>query len=115
MSKEKTVFNQCHSDMLNNMSNGLWLLETKGSDYGIDNFKEAAKIASILTGQDIRPMDVAACLVGIKCARYGNIISSGHKPNHESVQDTIQDLANYVHLMERERMREILESNESIE
>lgn len=81
------------------------ILSSKNDDYGWDNFVHAASIASFLTGQDIRPEDVAACLIGIKMARYRNLTITGAKPKNESVEDTVQDWINYVALMERERQR----------
>ena len=100
------IFNEEHAQMLVNMADCIKLLETKGSDYGTESFKEAASVASIITNSAISPHTVAACLIGIKLARYGSITGKkGIEVSHESAKDTIQDLTNYVNLMERERMR----------
>jgi hypothetical protein len=81
------------------------ILCSKGKDYGDDNFIEAAKVASIISGNEIKPHVIAAALIGIKLARYGNLTSTGKEPQNESVRDTILDLINYVLLMDRERQR----------
>lgn len=81
------------------------LLDSKNNDYGVDNFIQAAVIASILTGQRVEAPDVAACLIGIKMSRYGVLVGAGKAPENESVDDTVLDLVNYILLMERERIR----------
>lgn len=81
------------------------ILGSKGSDYGYDNFVHAAKVASIVAGTEIKPHWIAAALVGIKLARYGNLTAEGKVPEHESIDDTIRDAVNYLVLMDRERVK----------
>jgi hypothetical protein len=81
------------------------ILCSKGKDYGNDNFIQAARIASCIAGMKLKPHVIAAALIGIKIARYGNLTNQDGEPKHESVKDTIIDLMNYVLLMDRERKR----------
>jgi len=101
-----TKHTQAHKQLIDTMQSSLKMLETKGHDYGIDNFTKSAQIASVMTGREITATMVAASLVGIKIARYGQLISTGKTPKHESVQDTVSDLINYCGLTERERQKE---------
>ena len=91
--------------MIDNLDECKKILERKREDYADSNFIEAAKVASVLTGKDIEPMDVAACAFGIKCARYRELTTNNKKPVHESLQDTVRDGINYFSLMERERQK----------
>ena len=91
------------------------VLESKGTDYGWDNFEKSAKIASVITGKEITAVDVAACLIGIKCARYGNLTINNFEPLNESVADTVIDAINYFALMERERQRILWKAQQSSE
>ena len=54
------------------------------------NFKDAAKVASILTNKQITPKDVNACLIGLKIAR----LRKGHH------YDSFLDLIAYIASME---------------
>lgn len=81
------------------------VLAKKRQDYGDHNFIDTAAIASVICGREILPHEVAAILMSIKMARYGNLIFSGKTALHESVEDTLKDLVNYVVLMERERQK----------
>ena len=85
----------------------LEIIETKSEDYDsgerCKNFFEAAKIASILRNKNIDAMDVAACLIGVKFSRYGNLTSKAGEPNFESIEDTAIDSINYVGLLEEIR------------
>lgn len=97
--------NKSHAEMLAIMQESLEILKVRGNDYGSDNFIQAAKIASIVTGKDLQAKDVAACLIGIKLARYGNLTGRGIVPKGEAIRDTVSDLINYCGLMERERQK----------
>lgn len=74
--------------------------DKKSEDYAsaanrYSNFEFAAHCASVFTD----PLDQAfAVLIGVKLARLGELCSSGKTPNHESIQDTRVDLANYAAL-----------------
>ena len=100
-----------YKEMLTTLETCTEVLKNKRQDYGDSNFVSAAKIASIVCNKDIIPMDVAACLIGIKLARYGNLTGFNLQPLHESVNDTIIDLINYTVLMERERQKENARNN----
>ncbi len=104
-----------HSDMLETLLTCHAVLGNKRQDYGDDNFVKAAKVAGVLTGKKIEPMDVAACLVGIKFARYGNLTSNSKTPLHEPLKDTVIDGVNYVVLMERERQKSNAETRQEKE
>ena len=71
------------------------LLETKGHDYGFlgKNFINAADITSIMRGKKFHPLDVCACLIGIKISRIGNLTDK--KAKHEKIEETVVDLINY--------------------
>jgi len=88
------------------------ILRIRGNDYGKDNFIDAAKIATVLQGREILPTDVAACLVGIKIARIGNLQAKSMEPLGEQLVDSYIDLVNYVLLHNRERVRLDGESEE---
>jgi hypothetical protein len=89
-------------------------LSCKGNDYGHNNFIDAAKVATIITGKEILPHDIAACLIGIKLARYGNLTKNSIAPMNESILDTVKDCTNYVVLMERERRKQVQEKENAL-
>jgi hypothetical protein len=103
----RKLHHAAHAELINTLDKSLHMLETKGHDYGIDNFTKAAQIASIMTGKEITATMIGAALVGIKIARYGELTSNNKTPKHEGVQDTVSDLINYCGLTERERQKEL--------
>lgn len=104
MKSAQEVYN---AKMVSTLEDAAKLLAKKRADYTDQNFIEAAKIAKILTGIDVTPHLVAACLIGIKMSRYGNLTSKNKKPKNESLHDTVIDMTNYIVLMERERQRSL--------
>lgn len=86
------------------VSKALSILGAKGKDYGArgKNFFEAAAIATIITGETIKPLSVVACLIGIKLSRYGNLVNRA-KSSCEPIQDTVVDTINYMALLEEVR------------
>lgn len=94
---------------------GLDLLKPKSADYGErgKSFREAATVASIITGKQVDPLTVAACLIGVKCSRYGNLTGNGKTPQNEGVADTVVDAINYFALMEELRQLEIERNGDS--
>ena len=82
------------------------ILLSRGHDYGDDNFIHAAKIAHEITGASVSPELVAACLLGIKLARYRELTTLHKTPVGESLDDTIRDGIDYLLLMDRERARQ---------
>ena len=72
------------------------LVETKARDYAeagnaFSNFEFAADVAGVTVEQEFLVM------IGTKVARLREM-ASGKTPNHESVEDTLLDLANYAAL-----------------
>jgi len=72
----------------------LKLHDAKSHDYATDgnvysNFEAAARFAHVTVDQ------VFEVLLGVKYARLWNLIQSGKTPNHESLDDTLIDIANY--------------------
>lgn len=65
----------------------------KGNDYAgedrLSNFKLSGAICGLTAEQH------CLALIAVKVARLGQLITGGKKPNHESVEDSILDLANY--------------------
>ncbi len=82
------------------------ILLSRGHDYGYDNFIIASKIAQEVTGERVTPELVAACLLGIKLARYRELTANNKNPEGESLDDTLRDAVNYILLMDRERARQ---------
>lgn len=80
------------------------LRNTKGHDYAtediLSNFKRMAMIMKIWN------VDVTVCYgtalfyAFLKIDRLCNLVFSGKEPANESIQDTIDDLKNYIDLME---------------
>jgi len=79
------------------------ILLKKEKDYGRDNFIKASFVASLITGKELSASDVAACLIGIKTARYAQLTVNKKIPENEPLDDSIVDWINYILLMERER------------
>jgi hypothetical protein len=61
------------------------LLVSKHKDYGPKNISSAP--GGALNGLRVRMHD--------KLARINNLIDSGRDPNHESLEDSFKDMANY--------------------
>jgi hypothetical protein len=61
------------------------LLVSKHKDYGPRNISDAP--GGALNGLRVRMHD--------KLARINNLIDSGKEPNHESLEDSFKDMANY--------------------
>ena len=80
------------------------ILLSKGDDYAnedrLSNFKEVANLVGIT------PEQVSLVFLATKLTRLTNLLKKAKKPNHESIQDTILDMANYCILLD-----EILNEN----
>lgn len=80
------------------------LLTSKGADYAHDedalaNFKRMRTICAQLDVNPARsPADCALFLALLKLDRWCNLRRKGTEPKHESVQDTVKDLHNYIDL-----------------
>ncbi len=94
-----------NTTMLTTLQECQGVLARKRHDYGDNNLIDAAALASITCGREIKPYEVCAVLIGLKLARYGYLVDSGKEALHESISDTVQDLINYVVIMERERQK----------
>jgi hypothetical protein len=101
----KEVAEQAQHNLLDRIDKMSIILSAKGHDYGMDNFIEAALIASLMLGKEVTPDMVVACLIGVKIARIGNLNKKDVSPKNESFEDTIIDLANYIQLYARENER----------
>lgn len=73
------------------------ILFKKGNDYAnsdrLSNFKLAGNICQLSPAQQI------LSLIATKVARLG-VLLTGKTPNHESIRDSVIDLANYAVLMD---------------
>lgn len=73
------------------------ILLSKGNDYAnedrLSNFKLAGKISGLTAELN------CLSLIATKVARLGVLLNSVSKPNNESIQDSILDLANYALLL----------------
>jgi hypothetical protein len=72
--------------------------DSKNADYANDpnplaNFERAKELISWFNSDEDKTF---AGIIGIKLARLAELLSSGKKPNNESIDDTFIDLANYV-------------------
>ena len=69
----------------------------KGNDYSNQDRLSNFKIAANLIGKS--PEEVCLTLIAIKVARLGVLLKSDTKPENESIEDSIVDLANYNFLL----------------
>jgi hypothetical protein len=69
------------------------ILFKKGNDYAntdrLSNFKLAGAICGLTAERN------CLTLIATKVARLGVLLNTENKPNNESIQDSIVDLANY--------------------
>ena len=83
--KQSEVFKELTGSMIK-------VMQSKANDYAdtdvLSNFKKVAFICNIT------PEQVLLTLIATKTARLG-ILLQGTKPNNESIEDSILDLANY--------------------
>lgn len=81
------------------------ILLSKGNDYAnsdrLSNFKLSGKICGLNAELN------CLSLIATKVARLGVLLNTSSKPNNESIQDSILDLANYALLLSM-----ILEDNQ---
>lgn len=71
---------------------------SKGDDYANEDRLSNFKLAGAISGGNAETNCLN--LIGTKVARLGVLINSkGNKPNHESIEDSILDLANYAILL----------------
>jgi len=82
-----------------------YILLSKGNDYAnvdrLSNFKLAGTICGLTAELN------CLSLISTKVARLGVLLNSTSKPNNESIQDSVLDLANYALLLSM-----ILEDND---
>lgn len=65
----------------------------KGDDYSNEDRLSNFKLAGNIVG--LKPEQNCLSLIATKVARLGVLIASNKKPNNESINDSILDLANY--------------------
>lgn len=81
------------------------LFERKSSDYAtedvLSNFKRVGKLIETLGIDPTTPHGVACVYILLKLDRFCNLVfRKKKKPDNEAIQDTIDDLKNYMDLME---------------
>ena len=95
-------------DDLEDLSCGLYhrrtqLMRNKSHDYAdedvLSNFKRLAEICKVWGIDVTQPSGCAEYLAILKLDRYFNLKAQGKTPANESIQDTFQDLANYLDLL----------------
>lgn len=86
-SKDSIVARELHLEVnLSNLSQELQdLLLSKHKDYGPKNISQAP--GGAINGLRVRMHD--------KLARINNLVDSGASPEHESLEDSFKDMANY--------------------
>jgi len=97
LQEQQIHFEQIISEMQN-------ILFKKGNDYAnedrLSNFKLAGTICGLTAEQN------CLSLIATKVARLGVLLNSNEKPNNESINDSIIDLANYavlLHMIKNEK------------
>jgi hypothetical protein len=72
-------------------------LFSKGDDYANQDRLSNFKLAGAIAGGDARTNCLN--LIATKVARLGVLLNSDQNPNHESIDDSVLDLANYAVLL----------------
>jgi len=77
------------------------ILSSKGSDYAGADLLSNFRLAGMIVNQTSEHPDAINCLnlIATKVARLGQLLNSGKHANHESIQDSVIDLANYSSLL----------------
>jgi hypothetical protein len=85
--KDSSIAREVHLEVdLSNLTKELTdLLLSKHKDYGPKNISQAP--GGAINGLRVRMHD--------KLARINNLVDSGAKPEHESLEDSFKDMANY--------------------
>jgi hypothetical protein len=88
------MFDKIYKELVENR---LLLIQKKRNDYAgdsnvFDNFEETARQLNITVDQ------VFLFWITIKRQRLSNLLVNCREPKNESVEDTLEDLANYVDL-----------------
>lgn len=82
----------------------LLLRSKKRRDYAnedvLSNFKRVSEACSLYKIDITKPYGVALFLVVLKIDRLTKLINEGGTPQNESLNDTLDDLHNYEHLLE---------------
>lgn len=80
------------------------LLRTKGHDYStedtLENFKRISAVLKALKVPMYEPWGVAMFHILHKADRVVNLVAQGRTPKNESVRDTLDDMRNYIDLLE---------------
>lgn len=77
------------------------VLSSKGNDYAGADLLSNFRLAGMIVNQTSDHPDAINCLnlIGTKVARLGQLLNSGKHVHHESIQDSVVDLANYSALL----------------
>jgi len=95
------------------------IIEKKGYDYAdpdsefLLNFKQLALLCKSLNVDVKTPPGVAIFYILMKTQRINNLYKSGKSPQNESVEDTLNDLLNYVDLLRGCLTDEFLQEKEN--
>ena len=73
------------------------VLFSKGDDYANTDRLSNFKLAGAITGGNASTNCLN--LIATKVARLGVLLNSDKKPNNESIEDSVLDLANYLSLI----------------
>lgn len=81
------------------------LFEKKSADYAtedvLSNFKRVSKLMEILGVDPTCPHGIACVYILLKLDRFCNLtFRKKKKPDNEAIKDTIDDMKNYLDLME---------------
>ena len=72
-------------------------LLSKAEDYANEDRLSNFKVTAAITGT--KPELIGLTMIAVKVARLGVLLNSSKKPNNESIQDSVLDLANYAVLL----------------
>jgi hypothetical protein len=96
-------------DFLQSLERMKEIHEKKNEDYATNdnpfsNFDVSAYCISLFNNNRDKAF---ASLIGTKLGRLSSLLNNDRKPNHESIDDTFIDLANYVLLWKADRLSRI--------
>jgi hypothetical protein len=73
------------------------IMLSKGNDYANEDRLSNFKLAGAICG--LTPKQNCLSLIATKVARLGVLLSEKSKPNNESIEDSLVDMANYTLLL----------------
>jgi hypothetical protein len=88
--KQEYIFNQTVDKMRE-------IMLSKGNDYANEDRLSNFKLAGSICG--LSPEQNCLSLIATKVARLGVLLKDKSKPNNESIEDSLVDMANYTLLL----------------